>query len=224
MQVGIVGGTGPAGRGLAVRAAASGHPVVIGSRDEGRARGVAAAVVAAWPDRHIEVEGRTNEQAAGCEVVVVATPWDGTVAALHPLAEMLDGKILVSMVSALLAEGREFHALLPPRGSMAASIQAAVPGSMVAAAFHHLPASEMEQLDRPLIADVLVASDHAEATRSTLDLVDSIEGLRGIDAGSLSQAGPIEALTATLITVNRRHRVHAAVRLAGYDTRGEHGG
>jgi hypothetical protein len=108
---------------------------------------------------------------------------------------------------------------VPPRGSVAASIQAALPGSLVSASFHHLPASEMEKLDTPIGADVLVCSDQAEATAATVALVDCIEGLRAIDAGSLDQAAPIEAFTAVLITVNIRHRVHSALKLAGYDDR-----
>ena len=86
----------------------------------------------------------------------------------------------------------------------------------MSASFHHLPASEMEKLTTPLEADVLVCSDHAEATAATVALVDGIDGLRGVDAGSLAQAAPIEAFTAVLITINIRHKVHAAVQLTGY--------
>ena len=178
MRVGILGGTGPAGRGLAVRLAAAGDgDVVIGSRDPDRAAEVAAGLVKAWPDRPLAITGASNEDTAACDLVVVATPWDGAVTA---------------------------------------SIQAALPGSLVSASFHHLPASEMEKLHAPIAADVLVCSDHREATEATVALVDRIDGLRGVDAGSLSQAAPIEAFTAVLITVNIRHKVHSTVRLAGY--------
>ena len=74
----------------------------------------------------------------------------------------------------------------------------------------------MEKLTTPLVADVMVCSDHPEATEATVALVDRVEGLRGVDAGSLAQAAPIEAFTAVLITINIRHKVHAAVQLAGY--------
>ncbi len=123
------------------------------------------------------------------------------------------------MANALVRQGREFLALVPPRGSVAASIQAALPRSLVSASFHHLPASEMEKLDTPVVADVLVCSDHPEASAATVDLVDRIDGLRGIDAGRLDQAAPIEAFTAVLITINIRHKVHAAVQLVGYGDR-----
>jgi len=216
MRVGILGGTGPAGRGLAVRLAAGGGEVVIGSRDAERAAGVAAGLVEAWPDRSLALTGASNEDTADSDLVVVATPWDGAVATVRPLSSALEGKVVVSMANALVKEGREFLALVPPRGSVAASIQAALPGSQVSASFHHLPASEMERLDAPLGADVLVCSDHRSATDATVALVDWIDGLRGVDAGSLSQAAPIEAFTAVLITVNIRHKVHSTVRLAGY--------
>jgi len=216
MRIGILGGTGPAGRGLAVRLAAAGDDVVIGSRDADRAAGVAADLVAAWPDRRLTVGGVSNEDCAGADLVVVATPWDGAVATVKPLADALAGKVVVSMANALLKEGREFLALVPPRGSVAATLQAVLPRSLVSASFHHLPASEMEKLDAPMAADVLVCSDHREASEATVALVDRIEGLRGVDAGSLSQAAAIEAFTAVLITVNIRHKVHAAVQLSGF--------
>ena len=146
----------------------------------------------------------------------MATPWDGAVATVKPLADVLAGKVVVSMANALVKEGREFLALMPPRGSVAAMVQAALPRSLVSASFHHLPASEMEKLTTPMAADVLVCSDHPEASEATVALVDRIAGLRGINAGSMSQAAAIEAFTAVLITVNIRHKVHAAVQLAGF--------
>ena len=170
----------------------------------------------AWPEHTLAVSGAANEDCAAADIVVMATPWDGAVATVRPLAGQLAGKVVVSMANALVKEGREFLALMPPRGSVAATLQAVLPRSLVSASFHHLPASEMEKLSAPLAADVLVCSDHPEASEATVALVDRIEGLRGIDAGSLSQAAAIEAFTAVLITVNIRHKVHAAVQLAGF--------
>jgi NADPH-dependent F420 reductase len=192
---------------------------VIGSRDPVRAATLASELMSAWPDRGLQIDGTSNEDAASSEVVVVATPWDRAVTTVEPLAPALAGKVVVSMANALAKEGRAFVALMPPRGSVAASIQAALPGSLVSASFHHLPASEMEQLGSPITADVLVCSDHPEATAATVGLVDRIDGLRGVDAGNLAQAAPIEAFTAVLITVNIRHKVHATVQLPGLGDR-----
>ena len=216
MRIGILGGTGPAGRGLAVRLASAGDEVVLGSRDADRAASVAGDLVAAWPGHALAISGVSNEDCASAYLVVIATPWDGAVSTVKPLAGALAGKVVVSMVNALAKEGREFLPLIPPRGSMAATLQAALPKSLVSASFHHLPASEMEKLTAPLVSDVLVCSDHPEASEATVALVDRIEGLRGIDAGSLAQAAAIEAFTAVLITVNIRHKVHAAVQLTGF--------
>ena len=216
MNIGIIGGTGPAGRGLALRAAGAGHEVTIGSRDAARAADVAAGLVGEMTAITGAVAGATNEDAAvGRDLVVVATPWDGAVATVKPLAATLEDKVVVSMVNALMKEGREMLPLYPPRGSMAAQIQSALPGSKVAAAFHHLPAREMENLESGLTADVLVCGDSDEARAVTIELTNSIEGLRGIDAGSLAQASPIEAFTAVCISLNIRHRAHSTVRIAG---------
>ena len=213
--MGILGGTGPAGRGLAVRLAAAGVRVTVGSRDAERAGAVVEEVLAAWPDRTLDIRGADNAGAAEADVVVLATPWDSAVATLKPLREALAGKIVISMANALVREGREMLALIPPRGSVAASVQAALPGSFVAAAFHHLPAGEMENLESGLESDVLVCSDHPEASVVAESLVDLMRGLRPLNAGSLSQASAIEAFTAVCITLNIRYKAHSTLRMLG---------
>ncbi len=212
MRLGIIGGTGPAGRGLAIRAAHAGHAVVIGSRDAERATATADELRGA---ADLALEGAANEQAALCELVVAATPWDALVATMRPLADAVAGKVVVSMANALVKEGREMLAVLPARGSMAAALQAAVPAARVTAAFHHLPAASMEDLGSGLVADVLVCGDDPAARRTTCELVDSLDGLRAVEVGSLAQAGAIEAFTAVCITVNIRHKVHSTLRLGG---------
>jgi hypothetical protein len=102
---------------------------------------------------------------------------------------------------------------------MAGAIQAELPGARVAAAGHHLPASELEDLDATVGADVLVCSDHPEATASAFALFASIEGLRPLEAGSLAQANAVEAFTAVLVTVNIRYKVHSSLRLTGLEPR-----
>ena len=98
---------------------------------------------------------------------------------------------------------------------MAAAVQAALPQSLVSAAFHHLPASEMENLESGLEADVLVCSDHSDATLATMGLIELMPGLRPLDAGSLSQAAAIEAFTAVCITLNIRYKAHSTLRMLG---------
>jgi NADPH-dependent F420 reductase len=215
MRVGIIGGTGPAGRGVAVRLAQGGVQVTLGSRDEHRAVQIADEIVARWPDLSLDIGGSDNEGAAKSDLVVMATPWDSAVTTVKPLGDTLRDKVVISMANALVKEGREMLALLPPRGSVAAAVQAALPGSLVAAAFHHLPASEMENLDSGLEADVLVCSDHDEARDRTIEMINLMNGLRPLDAGSLSQAAAIEAFTAVCITLNIRHKAHSTLRIVG---------
>jgi NADPH-dependent F420 reductase len=215
MHVGILGGTGPAGRGVAVRLAEAGVRVTIGSRDAERATLVAHEVAARWPERELALEGSDNAGAAAADLVVLATPWDSAIPTVRALADPLRGKVVVSMANALVKEGREMLALMPPRGSVAAAIQAAVPASLVSAAFHHLPAAEMENLESGLEADVLVCSDTPEATVATVALVERMRGLRPLDAGSLNQAAAIEAFTAVCVTLNIRHKAHSTLRMLG---------
>ncbi len=210
-SVGILGGTGPAGRGVAVRLAAAGHRVVIGSRDATRAREV-AGTLSAGPGA---IEGDDNAGAAACEVVVVATPWDSAVATVRALAEPLAGKVVVSMVNALAREGKEVVPLYPPRGAMAAQIAAVLPESRVVGAFHHLPAAQMEDLASGLEADVAVVGDDAAARATVVGLIDAMPGLRAVEVGSMSLASAVEAFTAVCVSINIRHRAHSYVAFRG---------
>lgn len=215
MRVGILGGTGPLGRGLGVRLAAAGVDVVIGSRDAERAEAAAARVLAAWPSRRLTVRGTANEEAAGCDVVVVATQWDAAVPTARVLEPTLRGKVVLSVANALVRQGRELQALVPARGSLAAGVQAVLPGSWVAGAGHHLPAESLQDLEVNLEADVLVCADEAAAKQAAMDLFGLIPGLRPLDAGSLASAGPIEAFTAVLATLNVNYKARSTLRLAG---------
>ncbi|HEY5304497.1 MAG TPA: NADPH-dependent F420 reductase [Acidimicrobiales bacterium] len=210
--VGILGGTGPAGQGVALRLAAGGYDVVLGSRDADRAAHVAGELVARGTG---SLSGAANEDAAQCDVVVVATPWDSAVATVRALKEPLANKIVVSMVNALVREGRELVPLYPPRGSMAAQIASALPNSTVVGAFHHLPASEMVNLDSDLDADVVIFGDDAASRDVMAEMVDAMPGLHAVVAGSMSLASATEAFTAVCISINIRHKAHSYVKLAG---------
>jgi NADPH-dependent F420 reductase len=211
-SVGILGGTGPAGQGVAIRLASAGHDVVLGSRGAERAAGVAAELT---PRGTGTVTGASNEDAARCDFVVVATPWDSAVATVSALKDALADKIVISMVNALVREGRELVPLYPPRGSMAAQIAHVLSRSAVVGAFHHLPASEMINLDSGLDADVVIFGDDAGARESVAQLVDAMPGLHGVIAGTMSLASAVEAFTAVCISINIRHKAHSYVKLAG---------
>ncbi|MCU0269578.1 MAG: NADPH-dependent F420 reductase [Acidimicrobiales bacterium] len=217
MQIGILGATGPAGSGLAARLASVGFDVVVGSRSKYRAMEVRDGLVERWDGFDLSIEAADNVGAADADLVVIATPWDAAAATAEAVAEQLAGKVVISMANALAKVGHEFQPLVPPRGSVAASVQAAVPRSKVAAAFHHVPAKELGDLREPVESDVLICSDHAVATETAVDLVRRIPNMRPLDAGELSNAAPIEAFAAVLLQLNVRYRTRAAVKFTGID-------
>lgn len=210
--VGVLGGTGPAGRGVAIRLASAGYDIILGSRDETRAEDTASTLLARGDG---VIRGGTNGAAADCEIVIVATPWDSAIHTVRGLRESLKGKVVISMVNALVREGKELVPLYPPRGSMAAQLAFALPESTIVGAFHHLPAGEMENLDSGLDADVVIFSDSAAARATVVEMVNDMPGLRGVEAGSMSLASAIEAFTAVCISINIRHKAHTYVKLAG---------
>ena len=215
LTIGVLGGTGPQGRGLAYRWALGGLRVVIGSREPPRAETTAALVGerAGFP----QVRGASN---AGCaaeaDLVVVAVPFDGHAALLTSLRPALAGKIVIDCVNPLGFDGRGPYPLDVPAGSAAEQAQTLLPESRVIAAFHHVSAvllddPEVSRLD----TDVLVLGDDREATNLVCVLADAIPGVRGIYGGRLRNAGQVEALVANLISVNRRHHTHAGIRITG---------
>jgi len=217
VRIGMLGGTGPAGRALAARLADSGFDVVIGSRSSDRAVEMRDKIVQAWPDHDLPIDGADNETAAAADVIVVATPWDAAGATAASVAPALTGKVVISMANALAKVGDEFQPLVPPRGSVAANIQAAVPDALVSASFHHVPAKELGDLSGPVESDVLICSDHAAAMQTTTEIVSAIRDLRPLDAGQMSNAAPIEAFTAVLLQLNVRYKTRAAVKFTGID-------
>lgn len=217
MQIGVLGGTGPAGSGLAVRLASAGFDVVIGSRSKYRALEVRDKLVERWEDRNLSLRAGDNQAAAGADIVVVATPWDAAASTVAEVDSALAGKVVISMANALAKVGNEFQPLVPPRGSVAASVQAAVPKSLVAAAMHHVPAKELGHISEPVESDVLVCSDHPSATATTIDIVSKLPDLRPLDAGQLSNAAPIEAFAAVLLQVNMNYKTRVAIRFTGLE-------
>jgi NADPH-dependent F420 reductase len=188
---------------------------VIGSRAKERAAEACQRLNEAWPEHDLALSDGDNAMAAGADIVVVATPWEGAAPTVAGLAESLDGKVVISMANALLLVGSEFQPLMLPRGSVAEHVQAAAPKALVAAAFHHLPARELAAIDRDIDADVLICSDHAEAKETVRALTLRMPGLRPLDAGSLSSAAAVEAMTAVLLQLNRRYKTRAAIRITG---------
>ena len=215
MRIGILGGTGPAGSALGARLASVGYQVVIGSRSKERAAEIVDQLKGKWPQLGLPIEPGDNNAASSCDVVVLATPWDSAATTATEYEQQLSGKVVISMANALVKVGHEFQPLLPPRGSVAAHVQAAVPQCRVVAAFHHLPAKELGHLGSPIDSDVLICSDDADAIKVTAGIVSHIPGCRPLDSGELSNATAIEAFTAVLLQLNIRYKTRVAPKLTG---------
>jgi 8-hydroxy-5-deazaflavin:NADPH oxidoreductase len=210
LVIGILGGTGNQGRGLARRLALAGQTVVIGSRDVGRAA-AAAATVGTAP----RVKGASNEDvAATADVVIVTVPWEGHRELLVSLAGRLAGKIVIDCVSPLGFDNRGAYLLPVPEGSAAQQAVAVLPDSRVVGAFHHASAVLLLDPDvAELNMDILVLGDEREATDLVQALAELLPGVRGVYAGRLRNCGQVEALTANLVAVNRRYKAHAGLRI-----------
>jgi len=208
LVVGVLGGTGDQGRGLAYRLARAGQKVVIGSRSAERAQ-------AAADELGHGVEGADNAACARrSDIVIVAVPWEGHGTTLEALREDLAGKLVVDCVNPLGFDKQGAYALTPEEGSAAQQAAALLPDSRVTAAFHHLSAvllqnPEVEEID----TDVMVLGEARADTDLVQALAARIPGMRGVFAGRLRNAHQVESLVANLISVNRRYKAHAGLRV-----------
>ena len=214
LTVAVLGGTGDQGQGLARRFAQAGLPMLIGSRAADRAEKAAAELNAAL-DGGVPTRGLGNADAAGAaDLVVVAVPWEGHAATLAGLRAELAGKIVVDCVNPLGFDSRGAFALAVAEGSAAEQAAVLLPDSRVVAAFHHVSAVLLAD---PAVTsfdlDVLVLGDDRDATDTVQALAGVIPGMRGVYAGRLRNSHQVEAFTANLISINRRYKAHAGVRV-----------
>jgi NADPH-dependent F420 reductase len=208
LSIGVLGGTGEQGRGLAQRLALAGHRVVIGSRDASRAATAAAEIGQG-------TAGMSNEECArSTDIVIVAVPWEGHGSLLESLRDALADKIVVDCVNPMGFDKQGAFSLPVEEGSAAQQAARILTGSRVVAAFHHLSAVLLlDETVASIDTDVLVLGDDRAATDIVQALAGRIPGIRGIYGGRLRNAGQVEALTANLISINRRYKVHAGVRI-----------
>ena len=213
-MLGIIGGTGPEGRGLALRFALAGERVVIGSRDEARANSAAESVLEHAPAG--SVSGATNAAAADvADVALVSVPYAAQRATLSGLTGELAGKTVVSLVAPLEFERGRASAVRVEEGSAALQAQAILPDSTVAAAFQNVSAEDLLVPGKPIDSDVIVCADDADALRLVMDLAERIEGVRAVNGGGLANARYVEDLTALLLNINRIYRAHSSIKITG---------
>ncbi len=216
--IAILGGTGPAGMGLALRWARAGESIIIGSRNAERARECAARIKEKTGSE-AKVTGAENKEAcAAADVLVLTVPFEGQAELLKQLQSSISaGSVLIDATVPLAAAvgGRASRTLGVWQGSAAQQSAELAPKQVsVVAAFHNLSADLLNG-EAPLDCDVIVCSDDANASRLTRDLAAKIPGVRGIDGGKLENARIVEQITALLIGLNIRHRGHAGVRITG---------
>ena len=211
----ILGGTGPEGKGLALRLAMAGETPIIGSRDA--ARGAATAEELAQSAPGVVIKGTDNAGAvAAADVVFLAFPYEGQRPVLEDLGAALKGKIVVSVIAPMKFErGKGASAVEVEAGSAAQEAQDMLPDSQVVAAFQNASAEELLDPSVTMEGDVIVCSDHPDAKKLVLGLADKINDLRGVDGGSLANAKYVEQLTPLLVNINRIYKIHAGIKIVG---------
>jgi 8-hydroxy-5-deazaflavin:NADPH oxidoreductase len=214
----IVGGTGALGFGLAVRLGRAGVPIVIGSRDAGRAHEAAEKAAARVPGATLT--GAENAEAVqGAEIVILSVPFRSQSETLTNLKNALRPEQLVVDATVPLAaavSGKATRTLGVWQGSAAQQAQEMVPeGVRVVSAFHSVSAALLSDLDHDLDEDVLVAGDRKADKARLIELVDRIDGLRAVDCGPLEMARILEQTTPLLISINVRHKARAGIKITG---------
>ena len=211
----ILGGTGPEGKGLALRLALAGEAVTIGSRSTERGGAAAAEMAEGAPGTSISGTDNAGAAAAG-DIVFLAFPYEGQRPVLEELAGSLDGKIVVSVIAPMAFErGKGARAVEVEAGSAAQEAQEILPGAQVVAAFQNVSAEELMDPEVDMEGDVVVCSDHAEAKKVVIGLADKIRSLRGIDGGGLANAKYVEQITPMLVNINRIYKTHASIKITG---------
>lgn len=218
-SIAVIGGTGPQGKGLGYRFARHGHSVVLGSRAAEKATPVAAEVterLAGFGGAGVVTGASNFDACAGSDVVLLAVPYDGhdDLVATLPLA----GKTVISCVNPLAfdKQGPSGRIVDGGEGSAAESAQRLAPESTVVGAFHHVSAvslwGDAAYLDEE---DILVCGDSPDAKAIAIELARSVTGRDGVDAGKLRLARQLEPLTAVLISINKRYKIHSGIRISG---------
>ncbi len=212
-DIAIIGGTGPEGRGLALRWAMAGHSLILGSRDEARAQDAAKSLKLLNSD--IQVSGSTNRDAAlKSNYVVFSIPYEGLDHAVSDLEDCLSGKLVISVIAPMDFKNGYPRALTVTEGSAAELIQFRVPDCIVTSGFQNLSAQDLLKPDRVLNGDVIICGDDHESKLITMELANSISGMRGIDGGPLGNSKTVEGLTALILYVNKQTKSRTTIKLS----------
>lgn len=218
----FLGGTGPEGKGLALRLALAGAEVIIGSRDAARAASAAAELSQILADTvDAAAAGRVTggdnlTAAARADTAFITVPYAAQRPLLETLAPALAGKVVVNVIAPMrFVRGVGAVAVPVDAGSAAQESQQLLPDSLIAAAFQNVSAEELLAIDHPMDGDVIVCADHPAAKQRTMELTANIPRLRPVDGGGLVNAKYVEQLTPLLVNINRIYKIHAGIRIVG---------
>lgn len=211
----FLGGTGPEGKGLALRMALAGEEVLIGSRDAARAAAAADELLLLAPGA--QIRGAANADAAAqADTVFLTFPYEGQRPTLELLGRELEGKVVVNVIAPMeFQRGKGALAVPVEAGSAAQESQELLPGSLVVAAFQNASAEELQEPGLTMEGDVVICSDHAAAKERVMELVPKIPSLRPVDGGALANAKYVEQITPLLVNINRIYKIHAGIKIVG---------
>lgn len=221
--LGIIGGTGPQGRGLAARWALAGHEVHIGSRTTKSAAEAVADVrerLAGSVDAATAapVHGGTNQEVAdAARIVVVALPFAAQEASLPDLADVVGDKVVCNVVNPMVFDDLGPKAVPVPEGSAAEQCQTLLPRSRVVSAFHDVSSRRLLRVDEPIDAHVLICGDDDEAVHRVAHLASRIAGMWGVNCGPLRNSGHIENVTPVLLWINQAYKIQAGLLIDGIE-------
>jgi NADPH-dependent F420 reductase len=217
MTVAVLGGTGKEGSGLVLRWAQGGYRVLIGSREASKAEAKAQELNAVLGE--VLIRGLSNEEAAAqADLVVLCVPYAAHEPILESVKDVVQGKILVDVTVPL--QPPHVRTVYIPEGNAAVLEAQALLGEgvRVVAAFQNVSAVHLKELDHKIDTDVLVCGDDENAKNEIYRLIESIDGMRPVDAGPLANAVAVEALTPVLLYINKRYKVSGAgIRITGLE-------
>ena len=213
-MLGFIGGTGPEGRGLALRFAMAGQRALIGSRDEERAREAAGSISQSLPQGPV-AGGLNRDVAAQADIVFVTIPYEAHRGTLASIKAELAGKTVVDVVAPLAFSKGHARAIPVEEGSVALQAQEILKRSTIVAAFQTISAHELLVPNRRIDSDVVVCADDAEARETVMRLAELIEGVRAVNGGGLENARYVEDFTALLLNVNRIYKARSTIRIGG---------
>ena len=215
--IGIVGGTGPQGRGLAARWALAGHTVHIGSRGLDKAQDAVADVLERTGGEGEVLAGVNADVAAAAEIVVIALPHTAQARALPELATHCEGKVVCNVVNPMVFDELGPTAVRVDAGSAAEECQELLPGAKVVSAFHDVSSRRLLKVGEAIDTHVLICGDDEEAAHRVAHLASRIEGMWGVYCGPLRLSEYVENITPLILSINKLYKIQAGLLIDGID-------